>query len=159
MNRTEALELIKTIGDMYPNAYKDINNEERATRQKELMVKHLGEYEYTDVINGLHSYFDSEKGRYVPSMHDLKDWANIKKRERLARQGIKTRRIVAPEEDASNEYIEIFQTAKKRGSFTEEEERKLKRLKKYYEMFNGPHKDENYIRHFGKPREEFERLV
>lgn len=158
MNSTEALELIKTIGDMYPSYYKDINNEERAERQKILIVRHLGDYEFTDVINGLHAYFDSEKGRYAPTMRDLKDWAIIKKRERLAKQGIKTRRIVAPEEDAAHEYIEIHQRAKKRGYFLPEEERQCLGLRKYYEMYYGPHKDENFINHFGKPREEFERL-
>lgn len=157
MNNTEALEIIRTMGDMYPNAYKDIDNQEKANRQKELMIRHLGDFDYTDVINGLHTYFDSEKGRYFPSMRDLKDFAKIEKRNRLSRQGIKSRRIVTAEEVIASEYVELMELAKKNG-MSEEIREELEKRKKYYLMFYGPNKDENYKAYFGKSREEFERL-
>ena len=158
MNRTEALEVIRTIGDMYPNAYKDVDNQDKANRQVNLMLRYLDKFEYTDVINGLYGYYDSEKAKYSPSVRDLKEFARIAKRNRETKQGIGHRRIVTPEEDMANEYIEIMNRAKKRGSMTDEEDRQVHILLPYYEMFFGPHKDELYLKHFGKTREEFERL-
>lgn len=158
MNRTEALEVIRTIGDMYPNAYKDVDNQDKANRQVNLMLRYLDKFEYTDVINGLYGYYDSEKAKYSPSVRDLKEFARIAKRNRETKQGIGHRRIVTPEEDMANEYIEIMNRAKKRGTMTDEEDRQVHILLPYYEMFFGPHKDELYLKHFGKTREEFERL-
>lgn len=157
MNNTEALEIIRTISDMYPNAYKDIDNQTKADRQKELMVRHLSDFEYTDVINGLHTYFDSEKGRYIPSMRDLKDFAKMEKRRRLSRQGISRRRIETAEEVIANEYVELMELARKNG-LSEEIRAELEKRKKYYLMFYGPNKDKNYEEYFGMSREEFERL-
>lgn len=157
MNSTEALEIIRTISDMYPNAYKDIDNQTKADRQKELMIRHLDDFEYQDVINGLHTYFDSEKGKYIPSMHDLKDFAKIEKRRRESKQGIRKRRIMTAEEDIANEYVDIMKHAQKHG-MSEEIREELEKRKKYYLMFYGPHKDENYKAYFGMSREEFERL-
>lgn len=158
MNRTEALEIMRTIGDMYPNAYRDIDNQDKANRQVNLMLHYLATFEYTDVINGLYAYYDSEKAKYTPSVRDLKEFARIAKRNRENKQGIGHRRIVTPEEDMANEYIEIMDRAKKRGTMTDEEDRKVHILLPYYEMFFGTHKDELYLKHFGKPRAEFERL-
>lgn len=149
--------LLQEIGYAYPNFFVPSNETERDGKI-EFFRERLGEREFTDVRNGVYKYIDTVSDKYAPTIKQLKQYADIAKRERLNKQGKRTRRIAAPEEDAAHEYIEIHQRAKKRGYFLPEEERQCLGLRKYYEMYYGPHKNENFINHFGKPREEFERL-
>lgn len=157
MTSAEAKMLLQEIGYGYPNFFVP-SNETELQGKIEFYRARLDKFEYTDVINGFYNYVENTSDKYAPSIKQLKEFAELAKRKRLNKQGKATRRIVTPEEDMANEYIEIMNRAKKRGSMTDEEDRQVHILLPYYEMFFGPHKDELYLKHFGKSREEFERL-
>lgn len=156
MNKAEVLEMLKDMDSLFGGVLKTTNQAE-IERKINLYLEKLHKLEYRDVRDGLMIYLDSDSGKYIPSIKDIKDYAGIAKRRRESKEGKRTRRIMTAEEDIANEYVEIMEHAKKYGTSEEIKQELLKR-KKYYLMFYGPDKDKNYEAYFGMPREEFEKL-
>lgn len=156
MNKAEILETLKDMDSLFGNVLKTTNQQE-IERKINLYLEKLHNLEYRDVRDGLMIYLDSDSGKYIPSIKDIKDYANIARRRRESKEGKRRRRIMTAEEDIANEYVELMEIARKHG-MSEEIREELEKRKKYYLMFYGPNKDENYIKYFGMSREEFERL-
>lgn len=156
MNKAEVLEMLKDMDSLFGGVLKTTNQAE-IERKINLYLEKLHKLEYRDVRDGLMIYLDSDSGKYIPSIKDIKDYAGIAKRRRESKEGKRTRRIMTAEEDIANEYVEIMEHAKKYGTSEEIKQELLKR-KKYYLMFYGPDKDKNYEAYFGMSREEFEKL-
>lgn len=150
MTRDEVVNILNDLYLVYPRLFKDIEDPRRKERYIQLYTKYLGEFRLEDVKNALDRYLKSEQGRYDPSFNDLINYSKAEKRKRESKEGSGTRRIETPEEVMYNIYLNEM---KKEPSKRNEE--LIRMCLPAAELFTD---EDAYTRHFGAPREEFEKL-
>lgn len=156
MNREETKEIIRLLCDMYPKQYNDLDNQYKANRIIDLYSAYFQNMDFRNTKQGLYNYFESENGKYFPSIYTIKEFSRLAKKNIKSSQ--KGRRIVTAEEDCANEYIEI--TKKGIGKLSEKQYQYVIKLQPCYLLFHGDGWQERYKKHFNttKSREEYEKM-
>ena len=152
MNRDEIITILNDLYLVYPRLFKDLEDPRRRDRYIGLYTKYLGEFKLVDVKNALDTYIKSENGRKDPSFNDLINLSKIERKKRENHEGTGQRRIITPEEVAAD----LFH--KEMAKPHEKRDYKLLGMTKFYAaMFTDDEEGrENYKKHFGKSREEYE---
>lgn len=152
MTTEELKAILNKIHFMYRNSFVEIENPKRAALYVKIYEKQLCDLEYVDVDNAVDYYIQNNDTNFAPTIKRIREIASMEKNKRL--NNVSSRRIETSEEVCANLYHEIMAKTKK----TDDDWQTLERLKKYVMLFEGEGWQERYIAHFGKPREEFEKL-
>ena len=150
LNRDEIVDILNDLYLVYPRLFKDIENPKRRDRYVGLYTKYIGEFKHIDVKKALDKYIASELGKNSPSMNDLIHYSKIERQKRESEEGSGRRRIETPEEVMANMFHQEMAKPHDKRDYD-----LLERTKYYVNLFQDP---EAYKKHFGKSREEFERL-
>lgn len=112
-----------------------------------------------DIMNALEYINANDDKDTIPTIAKIITQGQLEKKNRLSKDKTTGRRIVTPEEDCANEYIQIMQSVVDgKAKKTQELVDYLQKLKPYYLLFYGDGWEERHEKHFGKRREDFERL-
>jgi hypothetical protein len=150
LSRDEIKTILNDFYLVYPSMFKDIEDPRRKDRYISLYEKYIGCFTYEDVTRGLEKYIQSEQGKYSPSIHDIIGFSKVEQKQRLRKEGNSDARIETPEEVMYQIYLNEMK--KEPGKRNED---LIRRCLPAAKLFNEP---EAYKRHFGKTREEYERL-
>ena len=150
MNRTEMASCLNILYLAYPRMFERLDDPERKEAYLQLYGRHLNEFDFKDVKNAIDSYISSDSGKYQPSIAELKRLSEQEKKERIFHETKGSRRIETPEEVMYNIYLEeMDKPADKRNEWL------IRQCLPAAKIMTDPNE---YRRHFGKPREEYEKL-
>ena len=106
-------------------------------------------FTYTDLRDGARALTEGDEGNYRITISKIVKYAEIEKKKRERRDGTGKRRIITPEEESYEMYLEeMKKPPQKRNEWL------IRRLLPSCEIFTNP---EAFKRKYGKYREEFEK--
>lgn len=131
-------------------AFNNIASEKRREIYVAQFTKHLGDLKFIDVSKAIDDYVANDEVNKSPTLAVIRRKAIREREKRHAKEGKSTRRIETPEEVMANIFHEEMSKPREQRDYF-----LLERTKYYAGLFQD---DEAYRKHFGKSREEFERL-
>lgn len=147
MTSTEIFRALNEFIALYPNYYKNQSRESMERIARSWMKKYEEVTDYDTFINALYEFERSSDYSNPPTTKQLLD---LYKSMGVRKNKSSERRIETPEEVMYQLYLkEMKKPADKR------DETLIRMCLPSAKLFNDP---EAYRRHFGKPREEFEKL-
>ena len=150
MNRTEMASCLNTLYLAYPRMFERLDDPVRKENYLQLYGRHLNEFTFQDLQKAIDSYIASDSGKYQPSITELKRLAERERKKRLYKENAGERRIETPEEVMYNIYLEEMEKP-----INQRNEWLIRQCLPAAKIMTDA---EEYIKHFGKPREEYERL-
>lgn len=153
MNRAECVKALNEFQVLFPNYYRNTDRD-YLQRVVDSWTRKYSDLKYDDVIEAMYQYDKESDYTSAPSTKTIRAIAVKIRNQRQEKANGKHKRIVTPEEDCWMEYKQLMTKGK---YMTMDDINRAKALQKYALLFEGEGWEQRYIRHFGKPRKEFER--
>lgn len=150
MTREDILEVLNTLNTLYPMAFNNLSSERRREIYITQFTKQLGDLKLVDVQSAIDKWVSSDESGKSPTLSVIKTMAKRERNKRQSKEGNSTLRIETPEEVMANIFHEEMKKPREKRNYD-----LLDRTKYYAGLFQD---EQAYIKHFGKPREEYERM-